>query len=60
MGPGPSGELDSGTADPARFRHLPPRTAADDARTEALVDEDDNPEDRRLWWAAVQQALNDA
>ena len=40
-----------------RFRELPTRHGLDDTRTEELVDENQDPEDRRLWWAAVQQAL---
>ena len=30
------------------------------ARIEVDADEHEDPEVRRLWWAAVQQALNDA
>ncbi len=46
-------------AEGGRFRELPARHGLDDTRTEELVDEQQDPEDRRLWWAALQQALTD-
>lgn len=41
-----------------RFRELPAPSGLD-TRTEELVDEVDDPESRRLWWAALQKALHD-
>ncbi len=41
-----------------RFRELPVASGLD-TRTEELVDDGDDPESRRLWWAAVQKALHD-
>lgn len=42
-----------------RFRELPARHGLGDTRTEEVVDDRDDPEDRRLWWAALQKALHD-
>jgi hypothetical protein len=51
--------IDDDAAAGGRFRELPLPHGVDDTRTEELVDELDDPEDRRLWWAAVQKALHD-
>jgi hypothetical protein len=53
------GRIDADTAAAGRFRTLPEPDPVARTRTEELVDEVPDPDDRRLWWPAVQQALHD-
>ncbi|GAB4064429.1 hypothetical protein GCM10028777_10660 [Angustibacter speluncae] len=51
--------IDEDASAGGRFRALPAHLGVDDTRTEEIVDQRDDPEDRRLWWAALQKALHD-
>lgn len=52
--------IDEDASAGGRFRALPTHPGVDDARTEEIVDGREDPEDRRLWWAALQKALHEA